>query len=120
MRIIPKKTKVRMEFFKGIGVVDILVLGVGMGLAFAILLSDLPGRIPLFTVVLVLSIGLVVPLDDDKGYMFIYYGLKYLANQHQFGMLPKDPAFQSVTPFSGINGRDLQLIQCSCHAGPFR
>lgn len=108
MRIIPKKTKVRMEFFKGIGAVDILVLGVGLGLAFAILLSDLPGRILLFTVVLVLSIGLVVPLDDDKGYMFIYYGLKYLANQHQFGMLPKDPSVQSVTPFSGISGKFIE------------
>lgn len=104
MRIIPKKTKVEMEFFKGIGVVDVIVLGVGLGLAFSILLSDLPGRLIIFIVVLVLTIALVVPLDDDKGYMFIYYALKYLANPKQFGVLPKDPTVESITPFTGING----------------
>ncbi len=108
MRIIPKKTRVEMEFFKGIGVVDVIVLGVGLSLAFAILLSDLPFRFIFFTVVLVLSVGLVVPLDDDKGYMFIYYGLRYLANQHQFGGGGKAPSVKSVTPFSGISGKYIE------------
>ena len=40
MRIIPKKTNVKMEFFKGIGVMDILIIAVGGAFTFSILLSD--------------------------------------------------------------------------------
>ena len=104
MRIIPKKTRVEMEFFKGISVIDIIVLGVGLLLSVTILLSDLPFHVILFTIVLVLTIGLVIPIDDDKGYMFIFYAMKYLANQHQYGFTPKEPSVKSITPFTGING----------------
>ena len=112
MRIIPKKTRVEMEFFKGIGVADVIVLGVGLSLAFALLLSDLPLRSVFFVIVLVLTVGLVVPIDDDKGYRFIYYSMKYLANQRQFGGGKKgEPSVRSITPFSGINGSYIEYGQ---------
>ena len=45
MRIIPKRTKVRMELFKGIELVDVLVAGAGMGLSASFLVSNLPAHL---------------------------------------------------------------------------
>lgn len=84
MRIIPKKTKVQMEFFKGVGVIDMLILGIGGLLAFSILLSDFPFRSLLFTIVFVITVGIVIPVDDEKGYQLIYYTVTYLARYKHF------------------------------------
>ena len=40
MSYIPRKTKVRMEFYKGIGVVDILYLAIGVGVLLLIAFSN--------------------------------------------------------------------------------
>ena len=44
MRIIPKKTKVAMEFFKGIEVPDVLVGVVGVSIVISVIFSNLPYR----------------------------------------------------------------------------
>lgn len=77
MRIIPKRTKVRMELFKGIELVDVLVAGAGMGLSASFLVSNLPAHLALSIVTLIITVGLVVPIEDDKGYILIYNVLKY-------------------------------------------
>ena len=67
MRIIPKRTKVRMELFKGIELVDVLVAGAGMGLSASFLVSNLPAHLALSIVTLIITVGLVVPIEDGKG-----------------------------------------------------
>lgn len=89
MRIIPKKINVKMEFFRGIGVADVIVLAIGGGLSAAFLLSDLPFHIILFCVVLLITIAIVVPIDDEKGYMSLLHLMVYLARDRQFGELPR-------------------------------
>lgn len=84
MRIIPKKTKVRLEFFKGIGVVDMVVALIGASLVLAVLLSDLPGHIPVAVVLGILVAGLVIPIDDDRGYLMAYNAILYLARYKSF------------------------------------
>ncbi|MDE6742637.1 MAG: ATP-binding protein [Lachnospiraceae bacterium] len=124
MRIIPKKTKVQMEFFKGIGVLDVAVGLIGASLAIAIFLSDLPLHIPISVIVLILVVGLVIPLEDEKGYMIIYNALVYLARQKYFrqrmeeeseksdknenAKKAKIPTVGDITPFTGISGRFIE------------
>ncbi len=74
-----------MEFFKGIDLLDVLVLAAGGCLSTALLLSDLPFHLFFFCIAIVLTVALVMPLDDEKVYMSIYYGLKYLARYKVFG-----------------------------------
>ncbi|MDO4294715.1 MAG: ATP-binding protein [bacterium] len=128
MRIIPKKTNVKMEFFKGIELLDILVLGVGGSLAFSFLLSDLPFHIGLFCIVAVLTVGMVIPVDDEKAYKTAFYALKYLARYKRFGLeeaaeveatpeqekkkkskgkkkSKQNPQVRDITPFTGIDGK---------------
>ena len=73
MRIIPKKTNVKIEFFRGIDLIDILVLAIGGCLGASLLLSDFPFHWLLCSITVVLTVTLVIPLDDEKTYMSIYY-----------------------------------------------
>ena len=110
MRIIPKKTNVRMEFFKGIGLIDMAVLGVGIGLSFTVLMSDLPFCMTLFVILLTISIAIVIPVDDDKLYLGIYDAVKYLARYKSFGETgrKKSPSVADITPFTGIKGEFIE------------
>ena len=89
MRIIPKRTKVRMELFKGIELVDVLVAGAGMGLSASFLVSNLPAHLALSIVTLIITVGLVVPIEDDKGYILIYNVLKYAGRYKIFYKISK-------------------------------
>lgn len=129
MRIIPKKTNVKMEFFKGIELLDMVVLGVGGILSFSLLLSDLPFHIVLFSVALIISVAVVIPVDDEKAYMTVYYALKYMARYKSFskdepaeaeeevqtGKTGKkhrqkklEPPIEDIIPFTAINGEFIE------------
>ena len=84
MRVIPKRTKVRLELFKGIEVIDVLVGAAGVGLAISVLFSNLPGKYPLTIILLLLTVALVVPLDDDKGYTFILYTIRFFSRRREY------------------------------------
>ncbi len=79
MRIIPKKTRVRMQFFRNIGIADMAVILVGGLVAFTVLLSGLPFRLPIFIMLLTITIGLVMSIDDEKPYMTVLNAIRYLA-----------------------------------------
>lgn len=136
MRIIPKKTKVELEFFKGIGVIDIAVGLLGAALLISLLLSDLPWKFGFAIIVLIIFVGLIIPLDDEKGYMMIYHGIIYLARHKDFdkskpengeeikiekadkGLISKisdfilpssdAPTVKDITPFTGVNGKYIE------------
>lgn len=128
MRVIPKKTKVGMELFKGIGVLDVFVGAVGLGLSASLLTANLPGHLVLSAVMLILTIGLVFPVEDDKGYMTMYYVLKYAARIKRFRKRSSQEAVmeeekgkkkkkrkaapaacvEDITPFTGIDGEFIE------------
>ena len=67
MRIIPKKTKVSMEFFKGIEIPDVLVGTVGITIVISVLFSNLPYRMGIALGIAVLFGASIIPIDGDKG-----------------------------------------------------
>ena len=84
MRVIPKRTKVRLELFKGIEVVDVIVGSAGIALTISVFLSNFPGHIVVSIILFALTVGMVVPLGDDKGYLFVLYGIRYLGRRREF------------------------------------
>ena len=65
MRYIPKKTKVKMEFFKGITLSDIIVLGIGFLGAVLFAVSNLPYHWYLAIAWVSLVGMLFMPIEDD-------------------------------------------------------
>lgn len=113
MRVIPKKTKVGMELFRGIGVLDVLVGSVGLSLSASFLTANLPGHMVIATVMLIATVGLLFPIEDDKGYMTLYYILKYGVRIKKFKKRGSEGAKASVsvediTPFTGIDGEFIE------------
>ena len=79
MRIIPRTAKVKVQFFKNISVVDILIAFAFLGLIILLLLSNLGfARFIMALVVLVIAVGVFLPFDGDRFYMFIVHSVKYI------------------------------------------
>ncbi|MBQ8107424.1 MAG: DUF87 domain-containing protein, partial [Ruminococcus sp.] len=79
MRLIPGKTKVRIELFKGVTLTDIIIGVVGLGLVALVLLSTIPGRIYFAIGVASVAILLIMRLDERSNYWLLIGFLKYLA-----------------------------------------
>ena len=79
MRIIPRTTKVKIQFFRNISILDIIIAFAMLGLIVLLLLSNLGiARFILAAVVLVIAIGLYLPFEGDRFYLFIAHSVKYL------------------------------------------
>ena len=111
MRIIPKKTKVAMEFFKGVEIPDVIVGIVGISIVISVVFSNLPFRLWIGAGVAVVFGASVVPVDGEKAYMMLYNLLQYLARFRRFQENPEKkgiPTVREITPFTGIDGNFIE------------
>ena len=79
MRIIPKKTKVSTELFKGLSLADILVAFFGILIMFFVFISSLPGKLWIEGVLFFLFALLLVRIDDEPNYMFLLRIIKHFS-----------------------------------------
>ncbi len=116
MRVIPKRTKVRMELFKGVELVDVLVGCIGLGIASSLFLSNLPFHYFLCAVILLITVALVIPIDDDKGYSFLLHVITFFGRYRSYEKRSADTtgkksprlSVEDITPFTGIDGKFIQ------------
>ena len=80
MRSIPKKTKVSIEFFKGVDIIDLIIGMIGIFLVAMVVMSSLPFKLPLTMVLIIIFGVLLVPIDEDKNYEAVLYILRYFAH----------------------------------------
>ncbi len=92
MRLIPGKTKVKIEFFKGISIWDILIGVVGAGLEIAILISSLPYRFYVMLGVGMIFAGLLVRLDATPNYVYLLHILRHFCYKRHFERTLDDDA----------------------------
>ncbi len=107
MRIIPKKTKVSMEFFKGVEIPDVIVGIIGISMVMSVFFSNLPGKIWIGLGIGILFGASVVPVEGEKAYMMIFNTLKYMARYKKFGKergKKGAPSVRDITPFTGVDG----------------
>ncbi len=80
MRLIPGKTKVQIELFKGVTPWDILVGAIAMVLAILVIISSMEGKVVLLSIILFFAVLLILRLDTQPNYvmllhMFQHFGL---------------------------------------------
>lgn len=90
MRIIPKKTKVSTEFFRGVRLADVIVGFVGLLIMFAVFLSSLPGKLWIELVLFFIFGLLLVRIDDDPNYMLLLQILRHYSYERRFQKLHPD------------------------------
>ena len=84
MRLIPGKTKVKIELFRGVTIGDVVVGTITLALAGLVILSTLPAR--LYIAIGVIAAGglLLFRLDAQPNYVALLHLLKYLALPRRF------------------------------------
>ena len=107
MRIIPKTTKVKIQFFRNISIIDIIIAFVFLGLIVLLLLSNL--GIPRFimaAIVLIIGVAVYIPFEGDRFYMFLVRSVKYIFTIRKY---TKDDTkaqtnIDNFMPFKDIQG----------------
>lgn len=84
MRIIPKKTKVSTEFFRGVRLADVIVGFCGLLIMFAVFMSSLPGKLWIELVLFFIVGLLLVRIDDDPNYMLLLQILRHFSYKRRF------------------------------------
>ncbi|MGN0597377.1 MAG: VirB4 family type IV secretion system protein [Ruminiclostridium sp.] len=106
MRIIPKKTKVMTELFKGVSIVDVAIGLFGALIAVALITSNIPYNGWLALLDAVIFVVLIMPLDDEKVYMLLFHGIRHLAQPSVItdSKGKKSVGVKDITPFEGFDG----------------
>ena len=79
MRIIPRTTKVKVQFFRNVSILDIIIAFAFLGLIVLLLLSNLGiARFILAAVVLVIGVAMFLPFEGERFYLFIAHSIKYV------------------------------------------
>ena len=94
MRIIPKKTKVSTEFFKGVSLADILVAFFGILIMFFVFISSLPGKLWIEGVLFFLFALLLVRIDDEPNYMLLLQLLRHFSHERRYQKLDTATFFE--------------------------
>lgn len=87
MRIIPKRTKVSTEFFRGVSIADILVGFFGLLTMFFVFISSLPGRLWIDLGLFFLFALLLARIDEEPNYMFMLQLLRHVSHERRFRKL---------------------------------
>ena len=118
MRIIPKTAKVKVQFFKNISIVDILIAFVFLGLIILLLLSNLGlARFIIALIVLVIAVAIFLPFDGDRFYMFIVHSVKYIFTVKKYtrNNSKSQTNIENLMPFRDI--KDNYIVYNSYYAG---
>lgn len=94
MRIIPKKTKVSTEFFRGLSLWDVLVGFFGILVMFLVFLSSLPGKLWIELALFFLFGLLLVRIDEAPNYKFLLQLVRHFSHERRFQKL--EPAAAPV------------------------
>ncbi len=103
MRLIPGKTKVQIELFKGISIWDIVIGAVGIGMVIAVLLSSIPHRFYIIIGVVFLFVALIVRLDSTPNYVYLLHILRHYSYKRHFERVLDD---DTLLVMSGEKSRD--------------
>jgi len=103
MRLIPGKTKVKIEIFKGISIVDAILGAVGLSLTILLAFSTLPFRFYFAGFVALIFIGLLFRVDEEPNYLFLIRIIKYSGMDKHYQKVVED---EMLLKTSEKNGRE--------------
>ena len=106
MRIIPKKIKVKTEFFKGITLLDIILAFIGVGVAVALFTAQFPYHIWVGIGWLVIAVTMFLPIADGiRFYYTMGYLFRFFAQKKKYSQEAKkeNSDIASIIPFVGFS-----------------
>ena len=83
-RLIPGKTRVSVELFRGVRIGDIAVAAFAAAMVILVLLSSLPWKLPICIAVALVAALLVIRLDERPNYLYLLHILRHLGYDRRF------------------------------------
>lgn len=103
MRVIPKRTKIKMQFYRGIGIYDIILGLIALGFIALAVTSNLPNKYALAIGILIVVAPMYIPLGDIKLYQALGYAVKFGVAQKKFDKSKKGNShISNIIPYSSI------------------
>ncbi len=84
MRIIPGKTKVQIELFRGVSLWDMLVAAIALIMTALIVVSNLPAKLVFLSVHLILSAVLLARFDNEPNYLYLISIIRHFGYKRKF------------------------------------
>ena len=84
MRMIPGKTKVKIELFRGVRIADAVISAVFLGLIVLVVSSNLPGAWYIALGLLLLAVALLVRIDAEPNYIYLLHILRHLGYKRHY------------------------------------
>ena len=110
MRIIPKNTKLKMQFYKGIGIFDVIIGIVALTFIALTVTSNLPNKYFIALVILIIAAPLFIPIGEAKLYNAVWYGINFLIAKKSFSKAKKGKShISTIIPYSSI--KDNMIVQ---------
>lgn len=107
MRVIPRRTKVKMEFLKGITLGDIILAFIGVAVGLGLFLSNFPNNLGIWLglawVSIIISLYFKIA-DDLRLYQTLGYIIRFLSQRKRFAKekLKKFSPISEIIPFVDI------------------
>ena len=95
MRLIPGKTKVKIEIFRGITLGDVIIGVIVLGLLALVAISTLPGRLYIAIAVFTIGVFLLLRFDEQPVYVSVLSLLRYLAYPRNYWRVFSDKHLQT-------------------------
>ena len=83
-RLIPGKTKVDVELFRGVTLGDLVVAGVGTAMIIFVLISTLPYKFAICVAVAMVAGLLLIRIDEQANYAYILHILSHFSYDRRF------------------------------------
>ena len=90
MRLIPGKTKVHVELFRGVTLGDVLICAVALAMLIFVLISNLPWKLGICIAIAVLAGLLLIRMDEQPNYVYLLHILSFFSYRRRFGRVMKD------------------------------
>lgn len=121
MRIIPKNTKIKMTFYKGVTLSDVMVGFIGLVLVAIAFSSNLSFRFLIAGSILIAFIPLFITVNGDRLYKIVTYFFKHLVSRKKFRKAQKGETLkndiESISPYERICGNGIFALKDLRFAG---
>ena len=105
VRIIPRRTKVKLEFMRGFTAIDLVLAVIAAAILIVLIASDFEGHIWVAIVWAIFGISLFFKISDsDRLYVTYVHIIRYSMQKKLYEKTPKNnkPNIKSIVPFESI------------------
>ena len=102
-RLIPGKTKVQIELFRGVTLKDIVIGAVALTMIVFVLISSLPFKLVFCVAVAMIAALLLVRIDEQPNYMFLINIISHFGYNRRFHRLYSNEMLMNLSDEDGLD-----------------